>query len=191
MRRHQNMKRPHCGCFEGGLTSERSLRRSLPVVVAVDERERPSRARFAQTDDGRGACLGNENRRRASAGPADRLLEFPPPGRIREQRFDDMEGRDAGGDEMDARPAAPRADLDSAPPPERARVAIEDRSFVAIDEPDRRIASVDPKRMVDLLAKIGPSRGALVRLYHVRKEMIKNRRFKIGGDVILGHEWDL
>ena len=90
---------------------------------------------------------------------------------------------------MGGRPAAPRADLDSAPPFERVRVAIEDRSFVAIDEPDRRIASVDPKRMVDLLAKIRPSRGALVRLDHVRKEMIESRRFKTGGNVILGHGW--
>ena len=102
-----------------------------------------------------------------------------------------MERRKAGGDEMGGRPAAPRADLDSAPPLERARVRIEDRSFVAIDEADRRIASVDAKRMVDLLAKIGPGRGALVRLDHVRKEMIENRRFEIGGDVVLGHGSDL
>ena len=191
MGRHQVMKDNHCGCFEIGRASERIPGRSLPVVVAVDERERPSGARFAQSDDRRGAHFGNENRRRASAGAADRLLEFAPPVRIREQRFDDMERRNAGGDEMGGRPAAPRADLDSAPPLERARVAIEDRSFVAIDEADRRIASVDPKRMVDLLAKIGPSRGALVRLDHVRKEMIENRRFKIGGDVVLSHGWNL
>src|SRR6204780_4868830 len=182
------MKEDHCGCFEVGRASERILGRSLPVVVAVNERERPSSARFAQTDDSRGALFGNENRRRGSAGPADRLLEFPPPVRIREQRFDDMERPIAGGDEMGGRPAAPRADLDSTSPPERARVAIEDRSFVAIDEADRRIAPVDPKGMVDLLAKIGPSRGALVRLDHVRKEMIENRRFKIGSYVVLGHD---
>ena len=187
MGRNQVMKEHHCGCFEVGRASERILGRSLPVVVAVDERERPSGARFAQTDDSRGARFGNENCRRAPAGPADRLLEFAPPVGIREQRFDDMERRKAGCDEMDGRPAAPRADLDSAPPPERARVAVEDRSFIAIDEADRRIASVDTKRMVDLLAKIGPGRGALVRLDHVRKEMIENRRLKIGGDVVLGH----
>ena len=102
-----------------------------------------------------------------------------------------MERRNAGGDEIGGRPAAPRADLDPAPSFERARVAIEDRSFVAIDEADRRIASVDAKRMVDLFAKIGPSRGALVRLDHVRKEMIENRRFEIGGDIVLGHGSDL
>src|SRR6202050_4410008 len=188
MGRHQVMKDDHCGCFEVGRASECVPGRSLPVVVAVNERERPSGARFAQTDAGRGARFGDEDRRRGSASPADRLLEFAPPVRLRKQRFDDMERRNAGGDEMDGRPTAPRADLDSAPPPERARVAIEDRSFVAIDEPDRRIASVDPKRMVDLLAKIGPSRGALVRLDHVRKEMIENRRFKIGSYVVLGHD---
>ena len=96
-----------------------------------------------------------------------------------------------GGDEMGGRPAAPCADLDSAPPFECARVGVENRSFVAIDEADRRIASVDAKRMVDLLAKIRPSRGALVRLDHVRKKMIENRRFEIGGDVVVGHGSDL
>ena len=123
MGRHQVMKDDHCGCFEVGLASERILGRGLPVVVAVDKRERPSGARLAKANDSRRARFWNENRRRAPAGPADRLLEFAPPVCIREQRLDDMERRNAGGDEMNGRPAAPRADLDSAPPFECARVA--------------------------------------------------------------------
>ena len=153
MGRHQVMKDHHCGCFEVGLAGQRIPGRGVPVVIAVDERERPSGARFAKADDSRRARFGDEYRGRGAAGAGDRLFEFPPPVRVSEQRLDDMERRNAGGDEMDGRPAAPCADLDSAPSLERTRVGVEDRSFVAIDEADRRIASVDAKRMVDLLCE--------------------------------------
>ena len=92
---------------------------------------------------------------------------------------------------MRGRPAAPGADLDPASPRESARVGVEDRRLVAVDEADGRIAPVDAKRVVDLLAKPGPGRDAFVRLDHVGKQMIERRRFEIVGDIILGHRSDL
>ena len=185
------MKDDHCGCFEVRRAGERVPRRRFAVVIAVDEGERPADAGFAEAHDGLGALLGMKDRGGASAGAADHLLEFAPPVRVREQRLDNMERRDAGGDEIGGRPAAPCADLDPAPPLEGARVGVEDRGLVAIDEADGGIAPVDAKRMVDVLAEIGPGRGALVRLDHVRKQMVENRRCEVVGDIILGHRLDL
>jgi len=51
VRRHEVMKHDHCGCFEVGRASERVFSRRIAVVVAVDERERPPRARLAEALD--------------------------------------------------------------------------------------------------------------------------------------------
>ena len=191
MRRHEVMKDDHCGCFEVRRAGERVPRRRFAVVIAVDERKRPAGAGFAEAHDRLGALLGMKDRGGASACAADHLLKFAPPIRVREQGFDNIERRDAGGDEIGGRPAAPCADLDPAPPLEGARVGVEDRGLVAIDEAHGGIAPVDAKRMVDVLAEIGPGRGALVRLDHVRKQMVENRRCEVVGDIILGHRLDL
>src|ERR1700729_4301801 len=122
MGRHQVMKDHHCGRFEVGLARERVAFWSIPVVVAVDERERPTGSRLSKANDSRRARFWNENRRRASAGPADRLLEFAPPVCARKQGFDDVERCNSRDDEIGGRPATPRTDLDSAPALERARV---------------------------------------------------------------------
>src|SRR5580692_10734966 len=189
MRRHQVMKEDHCGCFEVGLARERIPARGVPVVVAVDECERPACARLAEAHDRSGALFRNEVGRGPSSGGPDHLLELAPPVCAREERLDDMERRNPRRDEVGGRPAAPSSNLDSAFPFERTRIGEEDRGLVAIDEADGWIASVDAKRMIDLLAEIGPGGDALVSFDHVRKEMIENWGFEIGGDVVVGHGW--
>ena len=187
MRRNQVMKDHHRGRFEVGGASERIVGRGLAVVIAVNERERPSRAQFAEAYDRAGARFGNKDRGRAARrrrGSPARIHAASPRPRAAVRRRAVAQSR-RRRDRRSTNRARRRSRSRSAP--ERARVGVEDRGFVAIDEADGRITSVDPKRMVDLLAKIGPSRSAFVRLNHVRKQMIENRRFEIGGDVVFGH----
>ena len=73
-------------------------------------------------------------------------------------------------------------------PANSARIAEQNRGFIAVDEADGRVAPVDPEGMVDLLAEEGPGRDALVGHDHVRKQVVENRRLEGRRDVVLGHQ---